>query len=58
MKQKHDREAAIEAEIKANKAAKEREIARLTATQAKAADLQALRDEMNAYRVHEEASLY
>ncbi|XP_017780721.1 PREDICTED: cilia- and flagella-associated protein 45-like [Nicrophorus vespilloides] len=54
MKQKHDREAAIEAEIKANKAAKEREIARLTATQAKAADLQALRDEMNAYRVHEE----
>lgn len=54
MRKKAEREEAREAELNAINAAKEREIARLRATQEKAQDQQALLDELNALHAQEE----
>lgn len=53
MRKKAEREEAFEAEQMAIKAAKEAETARLRALQEKAADSQALKDELNAKRIQE-----
>nr|CAD7402955.1 unnamed protein product [Timema poppensis] len=54
MKQKAKREAAREEELKLQKMAKEREIARLRALQQRQQDLQAEMDELNAQRIQDE----
>lgn len=54
MRAKAEREASLEQEKMLQKIAKEKEIARLRALQEKAADRQAMLDELNALRVQEE----
>lgn len=57
MRKKQEREEAREKELEGQKAAKEREIARLRGMQQKAQDQRALLDEMNAARIQEEVKL-
>lgn len=54
MRKKAEREAIREAEMAAERRAKEREIARLREQQEKAQDQQAAIDEVNALRIQEE----
>lgn len=54
MRQKQEREAAHEEEIRLQKEAKEREIGRLRAQQQRAQDAQAIADELNARRIQDE----
>ncbi|XP_022900624.1 cilia- and flagella-associated protein 45-like isoform X2 [Onthophagus taurus] len=54
LRKKREREDAREAELAALKAAKEKEIARMMASQQGAMELQAAQDELNARRIQEE----
>lgn len=54
MRKKLEREEAREEELKLQKLAKEREIARLKSVQQKSQDAQSIANEMNARRIQDE----
>lgn len=57
MRQKAEREDALDKEKASERAAKEREIARMRSQQQKSKDIQAALDEMNALRSLEEVMI-